>query len=89
MNRPHPMGDPRLHLMRLRSMAAETGADTGAAFEDGTLDNAAWCAAVDRCRNCAWTHGCRDWLARPVARPRPVPNTCANAGLLRELTLPG
>jgi hypothetical protein len=83
------MGETRDHLMLLRTMAAETGADTVAAFEDGELTPEDWCDAVGRCRDCRWVEGCRRFLDTPAERPRPVPRRCANAALLAELRLPG
>ncbi|UWQ18902.1 DUF6455 family protein [Jannaschia sp. M317] len=90
MTRPHPMGDARKHLMLLRTMAAQTGADTVLAFDEGTLDADGWNSAITRCRNCDWAQGCRDWLADASAEyPREVPKACANSDMLRGLRLPG
>jgi hypothetical protein len=83
------MGETREHLMLLRTMAAETGADTVAAFEDGTLTSEDWSAALTRCRDCRWVEGCHRFLETPADRPRPVPRPCANADMLADLRLPG
>ncbi|PWJ22486.1 DUF6455 family protein [Jannaschia seohaensis] len=89
MSRPHPMGDTRTHLMLFRTMAAQTGADTLRAFEEGTLDADGWVDAVERCRDCRWVEGCQRFLARPAEGRKAVPQDCANADLLREIVLPG
>ncbi|TFL19125.1 DUF6455 family protein [Jannaschia formosa] len=89
MSRPHPMGDVRKHLVLLRTMAAQTGADTVRAFDDGTLDPQGWSEAVNRCRDCRWVEGCRRFLAEPYEGRREIPGACANAPLLREIVLPG
>ncbi|GIT89846.1 hypothetical protein JANAI62_06700 [Jannaschia pagri] len=89
MTRPHPMGDAREHLMLMRTMAAQTGADTVLAFDEGTLDAQSWAEAVTRCRNCAWAEGCKAWLAQAYEGRRDVPKTCENADLMQDLRLPG
>jgi hypothetical protein len=89
MSRPRKLGDESEHLILLRRMAAETGADTVTAFEDGELTSEDWAAALARCRGCDWVGGCRRWLDTPAERPRAVPRPCANAPLLAELRLPG
>ncbi|WP_371154883.1 DUF6455 family protein [Jannaschia sp. 2305UL9-9] len=85
MTRPHPMGDARKHLMLMRGMAARTGADTVRAFDEGRLTNKDWAEAVTQCRNCDWAEGCRAWLAQTDTGPRAVPDSCANADLMRAL----
>lgn len=83
--RPHPLGDVRTHLNLLRTMVAETGADTVLAFDRGELTNDDWAHAVNRCRDCRWVEGCKQWLGDPQDRPRDVPSQCANAGMLDRL----
>jgi hypothetical protein len=85
MSRPRPLGDIRTHLNLLRTMAAETGADTAAAFERGEIGSEDWIGAVHRCRDCRWVDGCRAFLAEPEARPRDVPDACANAPMLKRI----
>lgn len=85
MTRPHPMGDMRKHLMLMRTMAAQTGADTVLAFDEGIIDSDSWSAAVTRCRNCTWATGCRSFLAQPHEGRRAVPDTCANSELMTAL----
>lgn len=88
MTRPQPLGDVRRHLTLLRNMAAQTGADTVLAFDEGALTQESWAKAVTTCRNCSWSGGCQKWLEQVADWPRPVPDACANATLLRDLRLP-
>ncbi|MEM8824571.1 MAG: DUF6455 family protein [Pseudomonadota bacterium] len=85
MTRPHPLGDIREHLMLLRTMAAETGADMEAAFDEGRIDNQDWVDAVGRCRDCRWVDGCHRWLDTPSDHPRDAPPECPNAKMLESI----
>ncbi|MEM7641372.1 MAG: DUF6455 family protein [Pseudomonadota bacterium] len=89
MTRPHPLGDTRTHLMLLRNMAAETGADPVLAFDAGRIGPEDWAEAVTRCRDCRWVDGCQRWLETPADRPRDVPGQCANARMLEAIKTAG
>ena len=60
--RPRPLGDPRVHLMRVRRMAKAVGADPAAAQNAGLLEHDDWVAMVERCRTCEIPAACDRWL---------------------------
>ncbi|SFI91032.1 DUF6455 family protein [Jannaschia pohangensis] len=84
-NRPHPLGDVRLHLNLMRDMAKATGTDTETAFSEGRLHHAEWADALTRCRNCRSAEACRHWLDEYEALPRVIPEACENHAFFTDI----
>ncbi|MGR3759963.1 DUF6455 family protein [Roseobacteraceae bacterium NS-SX3] len=82
--RPHPLGDPLVHLQLLGRMGRATGADLADAFAAGLIGNAEWAAMVTACRGCASVEGCRAWLEEHDSAATP-PEGCCNSRKLQEL----
>lgn len=83
--RPVPLGDPVEHLEMIHLMARATGADLAAAQAVGRLDEATWAGAVEGCRRCGWTKGCRRWLGARRSGRRRAPAGCVNGWLMEAL----
>ncbi|MEL6586692.1 MAG: DUF6455 family protein [Pseudomonadota bacterium] len=85
MHRPTKLGDPRHHLQKIRAMAKSAGVDLSEAQQTGALPQDGWAAAVTRCRGCPVVKDCETFLSLPEDAPRPIPDACPNAGMLRRL----
>ena len=82
--RPRPLGDPRVHLMRVRRMAKAVGADPAAAQNAGLLEHDDWVAMVERCRTCEIPAACDRWLDGRN-KTKDVRQGCLNARVLAKL----
>lgn len=83
---PKKLGDEVDHFWLVQRMAKTAQIDLAAAFEAGDLTSEDWAAMVECCRGCAWTDGCKDWLAVPDQSAEIPPDTCLNRsrmGVLR------
>lgn len=76
------LGDTNTHFFLLKRMARATGADLS------PMEEAAWSAAVTRCRSCACPGLCEAKLAaaeRTGDGMTEAPGFCENRDLLRSL----
>ena len=80
MTRVPPLGDEKRHYWMALGMARATGADLQRALAEGRISHEDWAGVVTRCRGCAWTEGCRCWMAsRDAETVVDAPRACPNA----------
>ena len=77
------LGTPVDHLWLAQRMAKTMGVDLCSAYDAGDLSQQEWASMLTRCRGCAWTEGCSDFLHRatlPDAETQAeTPHDCRNA----------
>ena len=85
---PKPLGDPVKHYWLARSMAAATGVDLAAAYDEGRLTQDDWAEMNTRCRGCDWERdgACGRWLSfHEDPGSAKAPQTCDNADVFTRL----
>lgn len=81
---PRPLGRMWDHLRLVTRMARATGADLVCARDEGRLSQEDWAGMVNRCRSCAWSVRCGDWLDRH-GEAGTAPGICLNRARLGQL----
>lgn len=84
---PKKLGNEVDHLWLVQRMAKTAQVDLVAAYEAGELTQEDWAAMVERCRGCAWTEGCQDWLSIPDQSAEIPPEGCLNRARMAALRM--
>lgn len=82
---PKKLGEEVDHFWLVQRMAKTSQVDLSAAFETGELSSEDWAAMVERCRGCAWTEGCKDWLDVTSGVVDVPPEGCLNRSRMAAL----
>ena len=78
-------GNIDLYFWIARGMARRMGVNLTDAMHDGLLTQADFAQMIDRCRCCAGSEGCLDYLSEQSEERGSAPDWCGNGNLLREL----
>jgi len=84
---PQKLGEEVDHYWLVQRMAKTAGVDLAGAFVSGELSETEWAGMVNRCRGCAWTDGCRNWLDEPGQSVDIPPEGCLNRSRMAGLKL--
>lgn len=82
---PSQLGSEVDHYWLVQRMAKTADVDLSAAYAAGELTQEDWSAMVTRCRGCAWTEGCKDWLDIPGQAAETPPEGCLNRARMAAL----
>lgn len=79
------LGDPERHFWITRSVARTMGLSLSEEMARGRLSDRDYAQMVTRCRGCARTQDCEEWLASCQTQARSAPPGCINAEALNAL----